>query len=238
MLGLSFCIHITLVGGMALGEFRKPKIKPLPLMIGRLYTMEDLSSLGVVPKGSPEGTELKAKEKEKRSAVKEEKKEKKEKVIPKEPMKADIPSSKGEPKLSASEKRQLERAIEEIEAQLGLPNSRATEAEWRAALADISSSLQKQAYFAQAQRKYAEAWLLPASVPRRSGLKVQVMILVDQDGKVRDIKVLSFSGNEALDRSVNRVLMEVKELGPVPWYVGEQGFWLGIEFSPYFEGGE
>jgi len=92
----------------------------------------------------------------------------------------------------------------------------------------------KWSYYERARQVYAQNWVIPPSVPADENLRVRVIVVIDEQGRVKDFQVLSWSGNQELDLSVQKLLQKVKQLPPPPWEKKE--IKLGFEFRPF--GGE
>ncbi|MDX1953090.1 MAG: cell envelope integrity protein TolA [Verrucomicrobiota bacterium] len=62
---------------------------------------------------------------------------------------------------------------------------------------------------------YTKAWIAPETAAEDSST-VRAQVVVSRDGKVVSTKVLSRSGNAALDKSVQAVLNRIRQLPPFP----------------------
>lgn len=128
----------------------------------------------------------------------------------------------------------LERALAQIEREVEQTRTSQEETEWNQLVGEISSDLEKWSYYERARQVYAQNWVIPPSVPADENLRVRVIVVIDEQGRVKDFQVLSWSGNQELDLSVQKLLQKVKQLPPPPWEKKE--IKLGFEFRPF--GGE
>lgn len=77
-----------------------------------------------------------------------------------------------------------------------------------------------------------EAWRYPPSIPVNQGLHVDVLIQVDKDGNIVSYEFHELSGNGALDKSVQRLMEQVKKLPPVSYINAGQSITIGYSFEP------
>ncbi len=69
-------------------------------------------------------------------------------------------------------------------------------------------------------------WLRPQSV---SGITATVSFVIERDGRVRDAKLETPSGNETFDRAALRAVLEVSPLPPLPF--AYNGTYLGVHLT-------
>ena len=158
-----------------------------------------------------------------------------EKVIPQDPTKAEIKtggkSGSGKPvPLTKAEQTSMDAALDALRRQVAGSEQGAEQAEWNAALAEISSSLQSRAYHQQAGRVLAEAWTPPIGVA--GNLSVRVLVKLKGDGIILGYTLIQRSGDAALDASVERLFQKVAKLDPIPWADPGETLDLPIEFRP------
>jgi len=158
--------------------------------------------------------------------------------IPKEPTKAEISKSKGSGSgltVSQEEKKLVQSAISNIAEELASKEGASLDGQWGALLGEISLDIGKSLYYQEAAGVYAQSWTVPPSVPINENLRVRVVVRIDKNGRVIDYQALIWSKNQALDRSVEKILEAVKELPPPPIPPGGQWFSLPMEFRPVQE---
>lgn len=155
-----------------------------------------------------------------------------EKVIPKNPTRSEVKTGgPGEgPRLTKSEQAAMESALENLRRQVQGSEQGAREAEWNAAWAEISGSVQSRVYHQQAGQALAAAWTPPIGVA--PDLLVRVLVKLEADGTIRGWSLIQRSGDAALDASVERLFQKVTKLDPVPWAGAGELINLPIEFRP------
>lgn len=89
-------------------------------------------------------------------------------------------------------------------------------------------------YLTVMQRKIAEHWRpVYGEFERRGGKRVVVYFRVLRDGSIQDLKIEESSGDETLDRSAAKAIMEASPLPPLPYeFRGEElRVHFGFEYS-------
>jgi len=136
--------------------------------------------------------------------------------------------------MTEEEKKRLQDALSSIRRDVARGEASGADAEWQGIIGEIRADIVKSAYFQRASEVYKQSWIVPSSVPTDDpNLRVRVVVRIDANGNVMDYQVLSWSGNQALDRSVAKLLDTVKELPAPPISAGAQWFSMGIEFRPF-----
>ena len=75
-------------------------------------------------------------------------------------------------------------------------------------------------------------WKPPPSVPAYQGLRVDVLLIVDNQGNVKDYEIVYRSGNADLDRSVETVLKTIRKLPPPPRPAPDNRTIIPLRFRP------
>ncbi len=88
-------------------------------------------------------------------------------------------------------------------------------------------------YFRRLERRVRESWVLPETLGGdATKLTVEVVIVIEKDGRVSDARVVKGSGNEYFDESVRRAIRKASPL-PVPperLRGGEDYYEVGFRF--------
>ncbi len=103
---------------------------------------------------------------------------------------------------------------------------------WGLAMAGVKGDVRILHYKRLAGMELLRSWDLPVTVPLNQGLHFDVLIKVDEDGKVMGYQVLHESGNPDMDKSVMALLAKIKKLPPLPREVEEGVLELPIRFVP------
>ncbi|MGE5248567.1 MAG: energy transducer TonB [Verrucomicrobiota bacterium] len=88
-------------------------------------------------------------------------------------------------------------------------------------------------YFRKLERRVRESWVLPETLRgEATKLTVEVVIVIEKDGRVSDARIVKGSGNEYFDESVRRAIRKASPL-PVPperLRGGEDYYEVGFRF--------
>ena len=240
---VSIIFHLGFLISAMLGSSRSARadLSMLNPMFVQLYQPQDFPAFDQAAGPKPEDGTVQAQPSEKNPAPAPTpapaQKAPEKAVLPKDATKEELKKDTGSTvsnQLTDEDKKRVSDAISAIKREVNKGEASGAEAEWRDVVGGINADIEKRAYFSRASEVYTRSWVVPSSVPQDPSLRVRVIIRIGSAGEVIDYQVLSWSGNQSLDRSVQKVLELVKEL-PAPPLLGAQWLSIGIEFRPYQE---
>ena len=238
----SVIFHFGFVLSSALGSGRSSRtdLAMINPFFVSLYQPRDFPGFAGAKGPAPENGSAPAKPAEKAAPPAPAQKASPEKVaLPKDSTKEDLKKDTGttiSTGLTDEEKKRVSDAISAIKREVNKGEASGAEAEWQGIVGEINADIEKKAYYQRVVEVYKNSWVVPSSVPVDDpNLRVRVVVRINKQGRTIDYQVLSWSGNQDLNRSVSRLLDLVKELPAPTWDEGTDWISLPLAFTPYQE---
>ncbi len=123
-------------------------------------------------------------------------------------------------------------AARRLQGPPGVEGGTSSRSQWNSAMEVIEKDPRMKMYQGTVGTYIRDYWILPPSVPEGQGLRVDVMIKVDQNGNILDYEIVHESGHADFDQSVKDLLKNIERIPSVPVQVPGGELELPLRFIP------